>query len=159
MQALAERLANQEKVKAATQRAFIAQTELEAVRARFAAALQELDQLGEAHTWLRESFGLTASELRQLLALDTDSIHDEDDAEDQLDGDEDTTTSDTNENAKGRATETTRSSTAKILPPPTTTSDAINTTRTRQAQLPPEPPPTRGRLAAVRGGHLLFNRR
>lgn len=101
MMALAERLANQEKVKAATQRAFLVQTELEAVRARFAAALQELDQLGEAHTWLRESFGLTASELRQLLALDTDSIHDEDDAEDQLDGDEDTTTSDTNENAEG----------------------------------------------------------
>ncbi|MHA2788326.1 hypothetical protein ACXZ66_04125 [Corynebacterium sp. S7] len=101
MIALAERLANQEKVKAATQRAFLAQTELEAVRARFAAALQELDQLGEAHTWLRESFGLTASELRQLLALDTDSIHDEDDDEDQLDGDEDTTTSDTNENAEG----------------------------------------------------------
>ena len=59
----------------------------------------------------------------------------------------------------GWATETTRSSTAKILPPPTTTSDATSTTRTRQAQLPPEPPPTRGRLAAVRGGHLLFNRR
>ena len=78
MQALAERLANQEKVKAATQRAFIAQTELEAVRARFAAALQELDQLGEAHTWLRESFGLTASELRQLLALD-DEVAEADD--------------------------------------------------------------------------------
>lgn len=101
MQALAERLANQEKIKDATQRAYLAQTELEAVRARFAAALQELDQLGETHTWLRESFGLTASELRQLLALDTDSIHDEDDDEDQLDGDEDTTTSDTNENAEG----------------------------------------------------------
>lgn len=56
----------------------------------------------------------------------------------------------------GWATETTRSSTAKILPPPTMTSDAISTTRTRQAQLPPEPPPTRGRLAAVRGGPLFI---
>lgn len=90
MIALAERLANQEKVKAATQRAFLAQTELEAVRARFGAALQELDKLGEAHTWLRESFGLTASELRQLLALDTDGIHDED-----------TPTSETDEHEQG----------------------------------------------------------
>ncbi|WBT09411.1 hypothetical protein PAB09_03535 [Corynebacterium sp. SCR221107] len=101
MMALAERLANQEKVKAATQRAFLAQTELEAVRARFAAAVQELDQLGEAHTWLRESFGLTASELRQLLALDTDGIHDEDDDKEQLDGEQDTTTSDTTNNEEG----------------------------------------------------------
>ena len=47
MQALAERLANQEKVKDATQRAYLPQA--------------ELDELSETHTWLRESFGLTAS--------------------------------------------------------------------------------------------------
>lgn len=79
MQALAERLANQEKIKDATQRAYLAQAELDGVRKRFAFALQELDQLGETHTWLRESFGLTAAELRQLLALDTNTIDDDED--------------------------------------------------------------------------------
>ena len=79
MQALAERLANQEKIKDAIQRAYLAQSELDGVRKRFAFALQELDQLGETHTWLRESFGLTATELRQLLALDTDTVDDDED--------------------------------------------------------------------------------
>ncbi|WP_342319211.1 hypothetical protein [Corynebacterium mayonis] len=81
MQALAEKLAKQEKVKAATQQAFLAQAEFDGVRQRFASALQELEQLGEPQTWMRESFGLTASELRSLLALNVDAGDEEQDSE------------------------------------------------------------------------------
>lgn len=81
MQALAEKLAKQEKVKTATQQAFLAQAELDGVRERFASALQELEQLGEPQTWMRDSFGLTASELRALLALDLDAGDEDQDNE------------------------------------------------------------------------------
>lgn len=81
MQALAEKLAKQEKVKTATQQAFLAQAEFDGVRERFASALQELEQLGEPQTWMRDSFGLTASELRSLLALNVDADEEEQDSE------------------------------------------------------------------------------
>lgn len=81
MQALAEKLAKQEKVKTATQQAFLAQAEFDGVRERFASALQELEQLGETQTWMRDSFGLTASELRALLALKPEGVADDDEEE------------------------------------------------------------------------------
>lgn len=79
LEALAEKMRKQEQVKDATQRAFLAQSEFDDVRERFATALQELDQLGESQTWMRESFGLSVSELRNLLALDVTNEDDEDD--------------------------------------------------------------------------------
>lgn len=69
MKALAERIDRQEKVKDATQRAFLAQAEFDGVRQRFALALQELDGLGEPQSWMKESFGLTTTELRSLLKV------------------------------------------------------------------------------------------
>jgi hypothetical protein len=105
MQALAERLANQEKVKDATQRAYLPQA--------------ELDELSETHTWLRESFGLTAFELRQLLALATDGIGDEvDDDEDQPEGDEDSPTPLKTRRKKMERKERTRCPSKKLPQPP-----------------------------------------
>ncbi|MCQ9334496.1 hypothetical protein NQ042_10510 [Corynebacterium phoceense] len=65
-------------MKEATQQAFLAQAEFDGVRERFAVALQELDALGEPQSWMKESFGLTASELRSLLKVKP-AQHEEDD--------------------------------------------------------------------------------
>lgn len=86
MRALAEQIERQQKVQAATQRAFLAQGEFEEVRARFAESLQELDALGESQPWMRNTFGLTPADLRSLLALDRTDDNDDssdDDREDQ----------------------------------------------------------------------------
>lgn len=72
MEALAEQIEKQRRVQTATQRAFLAQGEFDEVRERFAESLQELDALGEPQAWIRETFGLTASELRGLLTLNRD---------------------------------------------------------------------------------------
>lgn len=72
MEALAEQIEKQRRVQTATQRAFLAQGEFDEVRERFAESLQELDGLGESQAWIRETFGLTASELRGLLTLNRD---------------------------------------------------------------------------------------
>ena len=72
MEALAEQIEKQRRVQTATQRAFLAQGEFDEVRERFAESLQELDTLGEPQAWMRETFGLTASELRGLLTLNRD---------------------------------------------------------------------------------------
>ena len=84
MEALAEQIEKQRRVQTATQRAFLAQGEFDEVRERFAESLQELDTLGEPQAWIRETFGLTASELRALLTLnrgeDSDSDNGDDDS-------------------------------------------------------------------------------
>lgn len=72
MEALAEQIEKQRRVQTATQRAFLAQGEFDEVRERFAESLQELDGLGESQAWMRETFGLTASELRGLLNFNRD---------------------------------------------------------------------------------------
>ena len=78
MEALAEQIEKQRRVQTATQRAFLAQGEFDEVRERFAESLQELDALGESQAWIRETFGLTASELRGLLTLNRDEDSDSD---------------------------------------------------------------------------------
>ncbi|WP_115686489.1 hypothetical protein [Corynebacterium senegalense] len=80
-QALAEKIAQQEKVKDATQRAFLAQAEFDGARRRFAAALQELSKLGESQAWMRASFDLSPTALRGLLALTTDGEDDTSDTD------------------------------------------------------------------------------
>ena len=72
MEALAEQIEKQRRVQTATQRAFLAQSEFDEVRERFAESLQELDTLGEPQAWIRDTFDLTASELRGLLNLNRD---------------------------------------------------------------------------------------
>lgn len=76
MEALAEQIEKQRRVQTATQRAFLAQGEFDEVRERFAESLQELDALGEPQAWIRDTFGLTASELRGLLTLNRDEDSD-----------------------------------------------------------------------------------
>ena len=71
MQALEKRMEKQRMVEKATERAFLAQAALSSARAEFAAALQELDQLGEDRGWIRDSFDLSSTELKHLLALHT----------------------------------------------------------------------------------------
>lgn len=78
MEALAEQIEKQRRVQTATQRAFLAQGEFDEVRERFAESLQELDALGEPQAWIRDTFGLTASELRGLLTLNRDEDSDSD---------------------------------------------------------------------------------
>ena len=82
MEALAEQIEKQRRVQTATQRAFLAQGEFDEVRERFAESLQELDALGESQAWIRETFGLTASELRGLLTLNRDEDSDSDNGDD-----------------------------------------------------------------------------
>lgn len=81
MEALAEQIEKQRRVQTATQRAFLAQGEFDEVRERFAESLQELDALGEPQAWIRETFGLSASELRGLLTLNRDEDSDSDNAD------------------------------------------------------------------------------
>lgn len=89
MEALAEQIAKQQKVQTATQRAFLAQGEFEEVRERFAEALQELDALGESQAWMRDTFGVTAAELRSLLSLSrSDEKNDEKDTDNGDEGEE-----------------------------------------------------------------------
>lgn len=78
MEALAEQIEKQRRVQTATQRAFLAQSEFDEVRERFAESLQELDTLGEPQAWIRDTFDLTASELRGLLNLNRDEDGDSD---------------------------------------------------------------------------------
>lgn len=82
MEALAEQIEKQRRVQTATQRAFLAQGEFDEVRERFAESLQELDTLGEPQAWMRETFGLTANELRGLLTLNRDEDSDSDNGDD-----------------------------------------------------------------------------
>lgn len=82
LEALAEKIARQDKIKEATQEAFLAQAEFHSVRERFATALQHLGSMGESQVWMKESFGLTSSELRSLLALNVEEGEEDADDED-----------------------------------------------------------------------------
>lgn len=55
-------------------------------QAHFAAALQELDQFGEAYNWLRESLDLSAAELCNLPALNLTDLAERDEADDEVQG-------------------------------------------------------------------------
>ena len=94
MEALAEQIEKQRRVQTATQRAFLAQGEFDEVRERFAESLQELDALGESQAWIRETFGLTASELRGLLTLNRDEGSDSDNGDEDSVGRADESPSD-----------------------------------------------------------------
>lgn len=81
--ALAEKIARQQKIQDAAQRGFLAQADFDEARERLASALQELEALGESQGWMRESFGLTPSELKSLLTLPVDDDDADNDAEDE----------------------------------------------------------------------------